>query len=119
MAKLKLSLDALEVESFVTVRMAGAGTVRAHVDDNSALLGSCATCEPVVCKAALQGTLYDCGGGTAGGNSCPVTCQYSCGGPNTCQQTCAPSCGQVTDCTCQQTMCGGTCITLYCTGCCY
>ena len=71
MRKVRLDIDALEVESFATGEGDGEGTVRAHSDyENSELFGSCEnTCQ-----------LFCAGGGTgtrAGQNTCAYGCPSS------------------------------------------
>lgn len=83
MAKLKLEMDELVVDSFETlpVRDTRRGTVEGHATWD--------TCRPLVCTETQEPTAY-----------------YTC--PNTCANTCAYTCDDVTCATCANT-CQGTC----------
>jgi hypothetical protein len=75
--KLVLNLDALEVESFDTVRgiTANRGTVRGHATEYTACdcLSAGGTCNPTFCEDSCLGTCPTCG----------VSCEGTCG-PETC-----------------------------------
>jgi hypothetical protein len=91
MRKLKLSLDALQVESFHAVDpdADGRGTVAAH-SDPADCVSPWGTCE----KWCTDGSCDSCQG------SCFGTCGASCF--NTCAATCLASCGCTgyTECNC-------------------
>lgn len=97
MQKLRLDLDALQVESFGTGQSETPqmqGTVRAH--ESFACTGGCDTVNELTC--ADQNT---CGGATCNGfytcryDSCGDCGSYYCGGPSdgfSCVWTCAINC---------------------------
>jgi hypothetical protein len=108
MKKLRLSLDALQVDTFDPASTdAGQGTVVGEQIGTVAVScrGTCVTCGASCFTCALS-----CGA-TCGG-SCFATCDYSCEG-STCQ---GPSCIPTCELSCETCVtCGGyTCVPLYC-----
>jgi hypothetical protein len=97
MGKLKLDLDAIEVESFETELVEGSGTVRGQ--ETGVLEPSCAACtqysddETCAGGAGDQPTLLTCGGST-----CPKTGCWTCGNSCGCTFSCAPCDTRPTDC---------------------
>jgi hypothetical protein len=88
MAKLRLILDDLVVESFdpVSSRASRTGTVRAHAETETCFNTLCGTCYTVEygCGESADGTCDGslCGW-TCGPGACPVTYQATC--PNPCR----------------------------------
>lgn len=98
MNKLRLSLEDIAVESFVTLpQRASRGTVAGHdVSDT--------TCQQIICDCPTNGYEHTC---NTCGNSCNGTCEASCNG--TCGAGCGtPSAGGTCDFTCEHT-CANTC----------
>jgi hypothetical protein len=92
MRKLKLSLDALHVESFHAESVdPERGTVAAH-SDPAECVSPWGTCEKYCTQ---DGSCNSCQGSCFG--SCGVTCINTCGA--TCLQTCG--CTGATECNCQ------------------
>lgn len=89
MKKLRLSLDALNVESFEMLN--DGGPLRGTVPANAATTPDVCVTQPDYClsdnysecRSCIQGTCYQSCGGTCGA----VTCAASCAGP-----TCPPEC---------------------------
>ena len=114
MGKLKLDLDAIEVDSFETGRvLMWRGTVVGRESlEGTFLEVTCGqqTCQ-AVCVAGSQQPY--CAGGTAGGASCAYSCLA-----NTCQQTCANTCRTCAGPSCVGPTCGGyTCVADLATNC--
>jgi hypothetical protein len=88
MAKLKLQLDQLRVDTFHVASDddGGAGTILGHIKPDPALP---ATIEPCIIPTQTCGAscYASCGGSCA---SCYNTCQGSCPGSYTCGQSCNP-----------------------------
>lgn len=90
MRKIRLDVDALEVESFEVGGIDGAGTVRGHASDD----GTCASMDLYAPEGCAGGgnTQVPCGGGatcscqpqTCNG-TCFHTCKFSCEGGLTCE----------------------------------
>lgn len=89
MKKLRLSIDALRVETFDTLvdGVALHGTVPAHMattpDDCPTQPDYCLSDNYSECRSCIQGTCYQSCGGTCG----PISCAASCEG-----YTCPPAC---------------------------
>lgn len=93
MRKMRMEVEALDVQSFEMGGTPGAGTVRGHVDDGSFVNTCVQSCGPFCTNGTFDPN--GCGGGTAGGNSCAYNCTvgYTNCGQITCGSTCAWSCG--------------------------
>jgi hypothetical protein len=93
MRKMKLDMDALKVESFDTGGGNGLGTVRAHNEEATLVIGGCPTplcIEPNKCaslgpEASCGDTMYTC----AIQNTCNESCnvQTVCGASACCPMT--------------------------------